>query len=332
MEEKKVNCFSGEKCCLKECSKKLIEKDEVVILATDRNLLNKIENYKNKEKIKANWKPSNKTCFHSECFSKLEEESEKKGRGKERMISEERKMVDLCKQMEERFDSEQVFQGKMDRIAEIIKNSSHLVVFTGAGISVSAGISTYRGTDGIDTKSELGQEEEEAEEVQYTKLNPTLAHKALGRLYEIGTLKHVITQNVDHLHNKTTIPNESISALHGDVFVEYCEGCLVEYERDYEVDLYSTNWHVSPFFLFLLFVFSENEPSFSGSFKESWYVKCKTCKLNHFTGRTCEDGKCGKRLRDTIINCNVPSLKLSKFVSRSKIFFKMNKKKKSEIF
>jgi hypothetical protein len=70
--------------------------------------------------------------------------------------------------------------------------ANYIVSFTGAGkrkqhhptnekqgASVTAGIGTYRGTEGIDTKEKLGQGQNESEsDVDYEKLQPTLTHKS----------------------------------------------------------------------------------------------------------------------------------------------------------
>uniref|UniRef100_A0A6N2NA89 protein acetyllysine N-acetyltransferase n=1 Tax=Salix viminalis TaxID=40686 RepID=A0A6N2NA89_SALVM len=51
--------------------------------------------------------------------------------------------------MSEFFDSSHVLQEKIERLAEMIQKSKHLVVFTGAGISTSCGIPDFRGPKGI---------------------------------------------------------------------------------------------------------------------------------------------------------------------------------------
>ncbi|KAJ6423717.1 hypothetical protein OIU84_024652 [Salix udensis] len=50
--------------------------------------------------------------------------------------------------MSEFFDSSHVLQEKIERLAEMIQKSKHLVVFTGAGISTSCGIPDFRGPKG----------------------------------------------------------------------------------------------------------------------------------------------------------------------------------------
>ena len=44
----------------------------------------------------------------------------------------------------EYFDSPKELNEKIEKLAELIKNSKHFVAFTGAGISTSSGIPDYR--------------------------------------------------------------------------------------------------------------------------------------------------------------------------------------------
>ncbi len=82
------------------------------------------------------------------------------------------------------------------------------------------------------------QKEDEAKDVDYNLLSPTLTHRALVTLHEKGK---IITQNCDNLHQKSGFPKEYLSDLHGNVFVEYCEKCLTKYTREFCVDVFSTD-------------------------------------------------------------------------------------------
>ena len=46
-------------------------------------------------------------------------------------------------QMKERFDRPEALEEKINRLVRLIKQSKHLVVFTGAGISTSAGKNSF---------------------------------------------------------------------------------------------------------------------------------------------------------------------------------------------
>ena len=193
---------------------------------------------------------------------------------------------------------------KAKEIAALMKQSSHTVVFTGAGISASAGIATYRGREGIDVVAHLGgildvdkqpsnegkpKTAKKRKQVEsdpsieaskdYLELHPTLSHQLINRWTADSLVHYVITQNCDDLHGRSGVPADRLSELHGNVFIEVCELCATEHRRPYCVDLFSTD--------------CRNEP---------WYVRCQACRLNHFTGRTCGVARCRGRLRDTIVN------------------------------
>ena len=115
----------------------------------------------------------------------------------------------------EHFDSEQELHQKVTQLAEWVKASRHFTVFTGAGISTSAGIPDYR--SGVNTVLPTGPGAWEKLATKTTNKKatvrkamisavPTPCHMALVRLMEAGYLKFVISQNVDGLHRKSGIP------------------------------------------------------------------------------------------------------------------------------
>lgn len=55
---------------------------------------------------------------------------------------------------EEFFDAPDVLKSKIKKLAQLIKESNHCVIFTGAGISTSAGIRDFR--SGINTVLKTG--------------------------------------------------------------------------------------------------------------------------------------------------------------------------------
>ena len=114
----------------------------------------------------------------------------------------------------EYFDGLASVRQKAARCAALIQSAKHIIAFTGAGISTSAGIPDYRGSSGIDTKQYLGQADSddtaaaaadsnsENSDEYYTRLRPTATHRALVQLERRGRLHYVITQNCDDLHRK----------------------------------------------------------------------------------------------------------------------------------
>lgn len=137
--------------------------------------------------------------------------------------------------MSEHFDTPDVLQEKIQRLAMLVQKSKHLVVFTGAGISTSCGIPDFRGPKGIWTLQREGKALPEAS-LPFHRAMPSLTHMALVALERAGILKFVISQNVDGLHLRSGIPREKLAELHGNSFMEICPSCGVEYMRDFEVE------------------------------------------------------------------------------------------------
>jgi len=54
----------------------------------------------------------------------------------------------------EKHDSARRLQNSLEKIVALVREAEHLVVFTGAGISTSAGIPDFRGPNGIWTKQQ----------------------------------------------------------------------------------------------------------------------------------------------------------------------------------
>ena len=124
-------------------------------------------------------------------------------------------------------------------LANAIEKARHLVVFTGAGISAESGISTYRGDDGIWNRydpnkfADINQFLADStyywnffREVRYpmiAKARPNPAHLTLANLERNGTLKSVITQNIDGLHQMAG--SKQVLELHGNTRRINCLKC-----------------------------------------------------------------------------------------------------------
>jgi NAD-dependent deacetylase len=123
-------------------------------------------------------------------------------------------------------------------VAEVIRQKKHVVAFTGAGISVDAGIPAFRGGQGLWEKydpmeyAEIGAFHNSPEKVWFMlremgevilKARPSPAHVALGDLERAGFLDAVITQNVDGLHQMAG--NSNVIEYHGNHRRLVCESC-----------------------------------------------------------------------------------------------------------
>ena len=137
---------------------------------------------------------------------------------------------------------------KTTLVAQKIKTSKHLVVFTGAGISTESGISDYRSQGGIWDKFKpvyfdefMSSEESRIKyweqrldmEKSLSVAKPNKGHKGLAKLHELGILKALITQNIDGLHEVSGIPKEKIIELHGNTRRVRCMSCkkLISWEK-----------------------------------------------------------------------------------------------------
>ncbi len=124
------------------------------------------------------------------------------------------------------------------RAAQMILESIQVVALTGAGISVESGIPDFRSPGGLWTKYDpllYGTYEgfvnhperfwEMAKELNPTLENaePNPAHYALAELERLGKLRAVITQNIDHLHQRAG--STDVLELHGTHRTGHCMAC-----------------------------------------------------------------------------------------------------------
>jgi NAD-dependent deacetylase len=123
-----------------------------------------------------------------------------------------------------------------------IESASHIVAFTGAGISVESGIPTFRGEDGLWSRYDpkildIGffmknpaESWRGIREIFYeymdAKASPNDAHRFLARLEANGTLDGIITQNIDNLHQEAGSVN--VVEFHGTAKRIVCPSCTYE--------------------------------------------------------------------------------------------------------
>jgi NAD-dependent deacetylase len=122
--------------------------------------------------------------------------------------------------------------------ASLIRSAKHLTAFTGAGISVESGIPPFRGPGGLWSRYDPRMLELDyflahpeiawpvIKEIFYDHFGtakPNRAHLALARLETAGTLKTLITQNIDNLHYLAGSRN--IVEFHGNSRLLVCLAC-----------------------------------------------------------------------------------------------------------
>ena len=136
---------------------------------------------------------------------------------------------------------------RVGRLRALIAESRRAVVFTGAGISTESGIPDFRSPGGVWTKnqpilfqdfvaSEAARRESWRRKIETDKVmlkaQPNKGHLAIAKLHFLGTVRHVITQNIDGLHQASGIPADRIVELHGNATYAACVDCAERYELE----------------------------------------------------------------------------------------------------
>ena len=114
----------------------------------------------------------------------------------------------------------------VQQLHELLKRSSHIVFFGGAGVSTASNIPDFRSDEGLYSGKEqkkypyppetmlshtfFVRHTEQFFEYYFDKMvypdaKPNPAHIALAKLEEMGRLSAVITQNIDGLHQQAGI-------------------------------------------------------------------------------------------------------------------------------
>jgi NAD-dependent deacetylase len=125
-------------------------------------------------------------------------------------------------------------------LADMLRAARRAVVFTGAGISTESGIPDFRSPGGIWTRmapidfrdfvssAEMRREawrRRFAMEESFAAARPNAGHKAVAALVARGTASHVITQNIDNLHQDSGVPEEKVIEVHGNTRYAKCLEC-----------------------------------------------------------------------------------------------------------
>jgi len=135
----------------------------------------------------------------------------------------------------------------VEKICEGLKTGKfkNIIVFTGAGISTSAGIPDFRtpGTGLYDNLQAYDLSEPEdifnlsffrnnpkpfytlAKELMPGKYAPTITHHFIAMLQEKGILRQYFTQNIDGLDKLAGISDDKLVQVHGNFDSGYCTFC-----------------------------------------------------------------------------------------------------------
>jgi NAD-dependent deacetylase len=135
------------------------------------------------------------------------------------------------------------------QVADLIRQSKRIIVFTGAGVSTESGIPDFRSPGGVWHKYNpedfyyqkfISSEESREKYWQMSReffeplknAQPNAAHRAVVELEKMGKLDCVITQNVDNLHQRAGSSPEKVIELHGTAVSVSCLSCRKKYTRE----------------------------------------------------------------------------------------------------
>lgn len=135
---------------------------------------------------------------------------------------------------------------KISELKKIVATSDQIVAFTGAGFSAESGISTFRGTGGLWSKYDPNiyaninifmQDStyywnffRDERYPVIKKAKPNDGHYVLVELEKRGKIYHVITQNIDGLHQEAG--QSDVIELHGSTRKINCLSCGKTYTMD----------------------------------------------------------------------------------------------------
>ena len=137
-----------------------------------------------------------------------------------------------------RYSVAEAHRRDLDELALLVGSSSRLLVLTGAGCSTESGIPDYRDSNGDWKRRPPVQYQDfvssEGARQRYwarsmvgweyvRRAHPNPAHRALAQLEDQGVVHHLITQNVDGLHQNAG--SRKVIDLHGTIDRVGCLAC-----------------------------------------------------------------------------------------------------------
>jgi len=135
---------------------------------------------------------------------------------------------------------------KIEYLSSLIRESSNIVIFTGAGVSTESGVPDFRSPGGIwerfdpnemsfqkfissaSSRSKYWEFYRECWK-DFQRADPNPAHLAIADLEKHGKLSAVITQNIDELHQRAGNSPEKVFELHGTMRKIRCLDCEAPY-------------------------------------------------------------------------------------------------------
>ncbi|NYE04153.1 NAD-dependent deacetylase [Bacillus niacini] len=125
----------------------------------------------------------------------------------------------------------------------LIQNAKNIVVLTGAGISTESGIKDFRSQTGIYQmapeyilsldnfhQNPAGFYQFAIENLYHPEAHPNQGHEILAQWEKDGKVSHIITQNIDGLHQKAG--SKQVIEFHGTMKTASCQNCRKTYSTE----------------------------------------------------------------------------------------------------
>ncbi len=147
-------------------------------------------------------------------------------------------------------EKKDIFDLKIRKLINLLKESNKTVVLTGAGISTLSGIPDFRGEHGIYSKKWTGLNVEDIISLTFFRRNPdifykwakdvwfnlenyepNIVHIVLHKLEKLGLIHEIYTQNIDLLHQKAG--SISVKEIHGSPYNNHCTSCNKNFSYEY---------------------------------------------------------------------------------------------------
>jgi NAD-dependent deacetylase len=185
----------------------------------------------------------------------------------------------------------------IDRARHRLAQSRRAVVFTGAGISTESGIPDFRSPGGlwsrlrpIDFQEFLASDAARRESWRRKfdlddaigAVQPNAGHRAVAALVAAGRVSHVITQNIDGLHQASGVPAERVIELHGNGTYAVCLSCrerytLADIRARFDADGAAPQCHCGGWIKSGTVSFGQAMPAFAMRAAEAAALACDLC-------------------------------------------------------
>ncbi|XP_033745249.1 NAD-dependent protein deacetylase SRT1-like [Pecten maximus] len=296
-----ISVLNNSNCCLKTCGNKSLKPNDNKVHVRAPHQYKEGGGVEDREaEMLVVWDGNGGAKFHMKCWKIIREAACRKSensnitnssRVKNSNLSEnqvpcnmniselEKRLVAEASLTVEFYNSDVMLKREAKRIASMLKKCKYSIVFTGAGITTATGAGDYRGLNGKWTNrgKNNGATNAKTHGPCLEDIRPTYTHEALVKLLDMNHVKHVISQNTDGLHRLSGIPEDKLSELHGNSFIEECEVCGTKRELRHGYRKGPTDASVP-------------------------MTLCEMCKCNHRTGRRCTEQNCGGYMRSTVVN------------------------------